>query len=425
MERRVVITGMGVVSPIGLTLEDFSKGLRAGVSAIEKWERLEEMNYACQICARPPDITPEIKEKYFSSLTIKFLKHDGILNGAMAGIDAWTDAGLSLDHVEPDWNSGSIFGIGSSGIDVLIKKYVENVDAKQIRRLGSTMVEQLMNSGVSAYLTGFLGLGNHVTTNSSACSTGSEAVIMGYEKIKAGLAKRMICGGCEGFNDYSWAGFDAMRVLCRDSNDNPTGGSRPMNATASGFVPGAGAGALVVEDYETAIERGAPIYAEIIGAGLNSGGQRMGGTMTKPNVEGARRCLQMAMDSSGIRSEKVDLICGHLTSTIGDAIEVNNWSQVLNRTGADFPYINSLKSMIGHCLGAAGAIELVAGILQMKNSFVHASLNSEELHPEISEVVDRSRIPQKRVDTPINILAKSSFGFGDVNSCLILRNWKN
>ena len=416
---------MGVVSPLGLSLSDFTKGLHAGNSAIEKWQRLEEMNYACQICARAPEITPEIKKKYFSDLTIKFLKHDGILNGAVAGIDAWKDAGLSLNHEEADWDSGSVFGIGSSGIDVLIKKYVENVDAGQIRRLGSTMVEQLMNSGVSAYLTGFLGLGNHVTTNSSACSTGSEAVIMGYERIKGGLAKRMLCGGSEGYNDYSWAGFDAMRVLCRDSNEEPEKGSRPMNATASGFVPGAGAGALVLEDYETAMERGATIYAEIRGVGLNSGGQRTGGTMTKPNIEGARRCLQMAMDSSGVAAEKIDLICGHLTSTIGDAIEVKNWSQVLNRKGKEFPYINSLKSMIGHCLGAAGAIELVAAILQMKENFVHASLNRDELHPEIKEVVDQSRIPIQKVSTSVDFIVKSSFGFGDVNSCLVLQNWKN
>ena len=147
--------------------------------------------------------------------------------------------------------------------------------------------------------------------------------------------------------------------------------------------------------------------------------------MTKPNIEGARRCLKMAVDSSGVDSKKIDLICGHLTSTIGDAIEVRNWSQVLNRKGKDFPYINSLKSMIGHCLGAAGAIELVAAIVQMKENFVHASLNSDELHPEIEEVVDPSRIPLQKIDTSVEIIAKSSFGFGDVNSCLVLRNWKN
>ena len=425
MKRRVVITGLGVVSPLGLSLQEFGDGLQAGRSAIKKWDVLEEMNYACQICARPPKITDDIKKKYFSDLTIKFLKHDGIIDGIIAGMDAWQDAGLAVSHEEPFWDSGAVFGTGSSGSDLQSKIYFDKVASKQVRRLGSSMVEQLMNSGISAYLTGILGLGNQVTSNSSACSTGSEAVIMGYEKIVAGLANRMVCGGCEGYNEYSWAGFDAMRVLCRDSNEEPENGSRPMNASASGFVPGAGAGVLVLEDYETAMERGATIYAEILGVGLNSGGQRMGGTMTKPNIEGARRCLKMAIDSSGISAEKIDLICGHLTSTIGDAIEVKNWAHVLDRKGKNFPFINSLKSMIGHCLGAAGAIELVAAILQMKQNFIHVSLNSDKLHPEISEVVDPTKIPLEKVDTSIEFVAKSSFGFGDVNSCLVLRNWKN
>ncbi len=234
----------------------------------------------------------------------------------------------------------------------------------------------------------------------------------------------MLCGGCEGYNEYSWAGFDAMRVLCRDSNNDPTRASRPMSADAAGFVPGAGAGALVLEDLESAQARGATIYAEILGTGLNSGGQRMGGTMTKPNEEGARRCMKIAIDNAQIKAEEIDLICGHLTSTIGDVIEVGNWSKELNLKGKEFPYINSVKSLIGHCLGAAGAVELVAAIQQMKEGFIHPSLNTENLHPEIAKLVDREKIPLKTINTDVNILAKSSFGFGDVNSCLVLRNWK-
>lgn len=425
MERRVVITGIGAVSPFGLGTDSIAEGIKSGKSTIDFWEVLEERGYASRICARPPDLTDEFKKKYFSDLTLKFLKHDGIIYGSIAAMDAWADAGLEINTEEPDWDAGSVFGIGSSGIDVLIKKYVENVDAKQVRRLGSTMVEQLMNSGISAYLCGFIGLGNHVTTNSSACSTGTEAVIMGFEKIMSGVAERMLCGGCEGYNEYSWAGFDAMRVLCRDSNDNPTFGSRPMNATASGFVPGGGAGALVIESLESAQERGARIYAEITGTGLNAGGQRMGGTMTKPNGEGVRRCMSKAINSAGIQPEDIDLISGHLTSTIGDVLEIENWHAVLNLEGDDFPYINSTKSMIGHCLGAAGAIELVTLILQMKEGIIHPSLNSEELHPEIAKLVSREKIPLSPVNKEINVAAKSSFGFGDVNSCLILRNWKN
>lgn len=150
----------------------------------------------------------------------------------------------------------------------------------------------------------------------------------------------------------------------------------------------------------------------------------MGGSMTKPNGEGVRRCMATAIKSANIQAEEIDLIAGHLTSTIGDVLEVENWHQVLNLKNGKFPYINSTKSMIGHCLGAAGAIELVGAILEMKEGFVHPSLNCENLHPQISELVDRDRIPQEVVNKGINIVAKSSFGFGDVNSCLILSNWK-
>jgi 3-oxoacyl-(acyl-carrier-protein) synthase len=415
---------MGVVSPYGVGLEPLLNGVRSGNSAIQKWDVLEELGYGCQVCARPLEITDEIKKQYFTDLTIKFLQHNGVIYGSMAGLDAWKDAGLEKNEIT-DWDSGTIFGMGSSAVDLMVKRLLDLVDEKQIRRLGSTSVEQIMNSGISAYLAGFLGLGNHVTSNSSACSTGSESVIMGYERIKAGLANRMLCGGCDGYNQYSWAGFDSMRVLCRDSNDDPPRASRPMSAEASGFVPGAGAGALVIEDLETAQKRGARIYAEILGSGLNSGGQRMGGSMTKPNVEGVRRCMRMALDSSGIAPKDIDLIAGHLTSTLGDVLEVENWHEVLQLEGTDFPYINSTKSMIGHCLGGAGAIELVVALLEMQHGFVHPSLNTEALHPNIEAIVGRAKIPLQTVNTEVNIVAKSSFGFGDVNSCLVLRNWKN
>lgn len=424
MERRVVITGIGVLSPYGVGVEPMLRALQVGESAVTKWDVLEQLGYACQVSARPPEITDEIKPRYFTDLTIKFLQHNGVLYGSIAGMDAWADAGLERGDTT-DWDSGTIFGMGSSAIDLMVKRHLELVDEHQVRRLGSTSVEQVMNSGISAHLAGFLGLGNHVTSNSSACSTGSEAVIIGYERIKAGKALRMLCGGCDGYNQYSWGGFDAMRVLCRDSNDNPAKASRPLSAEAAGFVPGAGAGALVLEDLETAQKRGARIYAEIIGTGLNSGGQRMGGSMTKPNNEGVRRCMKMALEEGQIKPEQIDLIAGHLTSTLGDVLEMQNWHEVLGLSGKDFPYVNSTKSLIGHCLGAAGAIELVAAVLEMKHGFIHASLNSENLHPAIAALVDREKIPLQAIKKDINIVAKSSFGFGDVNSCVVLRNWKN
>lgn len=413
-----------MVSPYGVGTAPFLEAMKSGKSSVMKWDVLEELGYACQICARPPEIADEIKKKYFSNLTIKFLKHNGIINGSIAGLDAWHDAKLPNNETT-DWDSGVIFGMGSSAMDLVVKRQIELVDEKQVRRLGSTFVEQVMNSGISAHLAGFLGLGNHVTSNSSACSTGLEAVIMGYERIKVGLADRMLCGGCEGYNEYSWAGFDAMRVLCRDSNSDPTRGSRPMSEDASGFVPGAGAGALVLEELETAQRREAKICGEILGTSLNSGGQRMGGSMTKPNSEGVRRCMSSAINAAGIQPQEIDLIAGHLTSTLGDVLEIENWHQVLKLDNGKFPHINSTKSLIGHCLGAAGAIELVGAVLEMKEGFIHPSINCKNLHHRITELIDRDAIPMEIVRKEVNVVAKSSFGFGDVNSCLILSTWKN
>jgi len=421
--KRVVVTGMGVYSPIGHGLEVFERSLRKGQSGIDRWDALEKMNYVCQLCARPDPLTKEVLSDYFSELTIKNLKHIGVLYGCIAGLDAWKDANLPIDAEHTDWDSGTIFGAGCTGNDLTFRRFFELADQKKIRKLGSRVVEQMMNSGVSAHLGGLLGLGNQVTSNSSACATGTEAFVMSYDRIAHGKAKRMIAGGCEGYSEYGWAAFDAMRVLCRDSNLEPQRGSRPMSDNTSGFVPGAGAGALILEELETAQARGAKIYAEVLGANSNAGGQRNKGTMTRPNTEGVRRCITAAIQEANINPKDIDLIAGHLTSTMGDVLEVQNWSQVLGLQGKDFPYINSLKSMLGHCLAASGAIELTAAILQLQHDFIHPSLNSEKLHPQIQDCVDREKIPLEMTKKRINIVAKSSFGFGDVNSCVILKKW--
>ena len=196
-----------------------------------------------------------------------------------------------------------------------------------------------------------------------------------------------------------------------------------MSATASGFVPGSGGGALVLESLDSALQRGASIYGEVIGGYTNSGGQRGTGTMTAPNSQGTQRCIQGALQDAGITSQDIDLISGHLTSTMGDVLEVRNWSEALHRSGTGFPMINSVKSITGHCLSAAGSIECVAALLQLKHQFVHASLNCEDLHPEIAACIDENRVVRKTESHKINIIAKSSFGFGDVNSCVLFKKY--
>jgi len=422
MERRVVITGLGIVAPNGVGLDAFTSAIKNGISGIKFDSELERLQFSCQISGTP-EISEEIKRNYFTELELRNFNSTGILYGVMAGMDAWKDAGLSIENNEnPDWDSGTIFGTGTSGIEKF-RESIYKIDDFQTRKLGSTAVAQTMNSGVSAYLGGKLGLGNQVTTNSSACTTGAESILMAYERIKSGQAKRILAGSTSDSGPYIWGGFDAMKVCTFKHNESPEQGSRPMSATASGFVPGSGAGALLLEDLETAMARGARIYAEVLGGNINSGGQRGLGTMTAPNPVAVQKCITDAMTNAGITSDAIDAINGHLTATSKDAMEIRNWSEALNRKGADFPYINSLKSMVGHCLSASGSVESVASVLQVYHGFIFPNINCDDLHPEIAECIDAARIPRQLIEKDIAILAKASFGFGDVNGCVIFKKY--
>jgi 3-oxoacyl-(acyl-carrier-protein) synthase len=421
MEKRVVITGLGVVSPNGIGTEAFANAIRNGVSGIRFDQQLADLQFSCQIAGKP-EIPAALPLEYFTELELRNFNSTGILYGVIAGIDAWKDAGLPTERDAPDWDSGTIFGTGTSGIEKF-RESIYRIDELQVRRLGSTAVAQTMNSGVSAYLGGKLGLGNQVTTNSSACTTGTESLLMAYERIKSGQAKRILSGSTSDSGPYIWGGFDAMKVCTFKHNHEPEKGSRPMSATASGFVPGSGAGALLLEELDSALERGAKIYCEVLGGNINSGGQRGEGTMTAPNSVAVQKCITDALRNAKISANEIDVINGHLTATSKDSLEILNWTEALKRKGKQFPYINSLKSMTGHCLSAAGSIETVAAILQMHQGFIFPNINCEDLHPEISALIDASRIPVKAIEKDINILAKASFGFGDVNACAIFKKF--
>jgi len=420
--QRVVITGMGVVAPNAHGLEDYEQALRQGKSGIRFYERLAELKFGCQVAGVPQGIE-EIQQRYFSKEALMAM-NSNMVYAAIAGIDCWQDAGFELlgpDDQTVDWDTGAIVGTGIGGLDTVGEKLVPKTDAGKVRRMGSTIVEQIMSSSVSARLTGFMGLGGQVTTNSSACTTGTEAIVDAYHKVKAGRAKRMLAGGSEGSSHYIWAGFDAMRVLNRNHNDEPKRASRPLSASAGGFVPGSGAGVLMVESLESALDRGARIYAEILGGHVNCGGQRNGGSMTAPNPEGVQRCIRQTLAQASLNPGEIDAISGHLTATMADPQEVDNWSRALGRRPQDFPLINATKSLIGHALGAAGGVECVAAVLQLYKGFMHGSLNCEDLHPELAPF-ERS-IPQQTLEIRIRVMAKASFGFGDVNGCLLFQRW--
>lgn len=424
MGRRVVVTGLGVCAPNGIGLKDFTEALYKGKSGVRHHSRLEQLNFGCHVAAEPL-VKDNVMERYFTPLQLRGLNASGLVYGVIAGKDAWSDAGLSPNTSNtPLWDCGIIFGTGILGVDKF-RDAIYQVDNKEVRRLGSTTVIQTMASGISAYLGGILGCGNQVTTNSSACTTGTEGILMAYERISSGKAEVILSGSCGESGPYIWGGFDAMRILPRDFNDNPSAASRPMSASAQGFVPGSGAGALVLESLESAQKRGAKIYAEVLGGEINSGGQVGEGSMTAPNSEAVQRCIQKAIRNSGIKAPEVDAINGHLTATSKDALEITNWSVAMGLSGVKFPYINSFKGMIGHCLSAAGSIECVGSILQFEEGVVFGNVNCEDIHPEILKVIDGSRIPQKTIPYRPKIIAKASFGFGDVNACIIFSAYNN
>ena len=424
-DERVVVTGLGVIAPNGSGIEVFRAALRSGRSGIRHQAIMEEQGFGCRVAGTPEGVD-ELAEQTFDAdeLLAMNMSHR---YASLASVEAWLDAGFerpSRDDDRVDWDTGAILGTGIGGMDTTAERVVPLTNAKKIRRLGSTAVEQVMASGISARVSGQLALGNQVTTNSSACSTGSEAIAMGTERIRRGLAKRMLCGGSEAASHYIWSGFDAMRVMCRDFNDAPERASRPMSASAGGFVPGSGAGVVMLESLSEARSRGARIYAEVLGQAVNCGGHRMGGSMTAPNPEGVMRCVQSAMADARIEPGEIDLINGHLTATGADPKEIGSWTKALGREPADFPTITATKSLIGHALGAAGAIESVAALLMLEGGFAHPVLNCEDVHPEIAAY--EPAIPHELRELPeLRTVIKAGFGFGDVNACLVFRKFED
>jgi 3-oxoacyl-(acyl-carrier-protein) synthase len=421
MNRRVVITGLGVVSPNGVGIPAFLSAIRHGVSGIRYNQLYNDLHFNCQV-AGMPEFDWERLKGYVSEITFHGLQGHALGYGIMAALDAWTDAGNTIGGKETIWDTGCVFGSSVSECEV-VKKIYNRVDAGEAKKLGSRVIEQMMNSSITAYISGRLGIGNRVIATSAACATGTQAILMGYEYIRQGTARRMVVGSSEHVDPYIFGAFDSMRILSRKFNASPEKASRPMSQTAGGFVPGSGAGALVLEDLDLALSRGARIYAELLGGACNSGGQRNGGSMTAPASPGVIRCITDAITNAGVDPHAIDLISGHLTATAADTMEIQNWCLALGRNGRNFPPVNSLKSMIGHCLSAAGSIESVAAVLQVVHQFVHPNINLDDPNPEILGLIDPDCLPVKAMEKELRTVAKANFGFGDVNACLIFSKY--
>ncbi len=410
-----------MVAPNGVGTTDFTDALREGKSGITFSQQLRDLNFSCQI-GGVPIISEEKRGEYLTNLELRNFNSNGILYGIIAGMDAVKDANfkIALKKEEALWDTGIIFGVGTTSVEKF-RESIYTIDEGNTRKLGSSTILQTMTSGVSAYLSGLIGAGNIVTTNSSACATGTEAILLGYERIANGQAKQMLCGSCSDGGPYVWAAFDTIRVMPYAYNEKPERGSRPFSESAAGFVPGSGAGALFLESLESAQERGAKIYCEILGGNINCGGQREEGSMTAPNNSAVQKCIKLAIENARITANEIDYINGHLTATAKDVVEIDNWCKALDRNGSEFPFINSTKGMIGHCLAASGSVEMVASILQLHNSFIAPNINCEDLSPAILKLIDEDKIIRKTKKVNIKTVAKASFGFGDVNACIIFQ----
>lgn len=431
--KRVVITGVGVVSPNGVGLENFRAALKAGKSGITWHEQLKKLNFAAQIGGVPPieqeDILKILPESDFHKLG------EGMVYAAVAGVEAARMSGETVDLLKgyqdtpTQWDTGAFIGCGIGGMDTIFEELgpvmaeaEEQEPGRGTSPMGTDIVPKVMGSSTSVSVGKFLGLGGQTSSNSSACNTGTEAIFEAWKHIQMGFADSMYAGGAEGSHYGIWAGFDAMRdVLCSKFNDMPEKGSQPMGAGACGFVPGSGAGVLRLETLERAQKRGAKVLCELVGGFVNSGGQREGGTMTFPNPEGVARCIRRVIKDSGIQPSQISLINGHLTSTTADPREVASWLKALELAPEKFPLIQSTKSMIGHGLGAAGAIESVAVVDQLARGYVHPSINCENVHPQIRPI--ENSIPRSCAEKPLEYVIKASFGFGDVNGCLLFKRW--
>jgi 3-oxoacyl-(acyl-carrier-protein) synthase len=433
--KRIVVTGVGAVAPNGVGLPAYREALKAGKSGISHQEQLKKLNFAAQI-GGVPDLDEEKILKILPQAEFhKF--NEPMVYAALAAVEAARMSGENIDLLKggwadghADWETGAIIGCGIGGMDTIFEEegpvMAEAEEAEAGRGpspMGTDIVPKVMCSSVSVAVGKFLGTGGQTTTNSSACNTGTEAIFEAWKHMQLGFAESMYAGGSEGTHFGIWAGFDAMRdVLCSKFNEMPEKGSQPMGAGACGFVPSGGAGVLRLETLERAQKRGAKILAELVTAYCNSGGQRDGGTMTFPNAEGVVRCIARVLKDSGVDPAQISLINGHLTSTTADPREVASWIKALGLPLEKFPLIQSTKSMIGHTLGAAGALESVAVVDQLSNNYVHPSINCETVHPQIQQI--QKSIPHQLQNKELEYVIKASFGFGDVNGCLLFKRWR-
>jgi len=405
--RRVVVTGMGIVSSIGNNTEEVTASLREAKSGISRAEEYAELGFRCQVHGAPKiDVEALVDRR-----AMRFHGRGTAWNH-IAMDQAIADAGLSEEEISND-RTGIIMGSGGPSTRTIVDS-ADITREKGPKRVGPFAVLKAMSSTASATLATFFKIKGINYSISSACATSNHCIGNAFEMIQYGKQDRMFAGGCE---DLDWTLsvlFDAMGAMSTKYNDRPATASRAYDKNRDGFVIAGGAGVLVLEDLETALARGAKIYGEIVGYGATSDGY----DMVAPSGEGAIRCMKMALSTV---KTKIDYINPHATSTpAGDAPEIEAIRQIFG-SGDACPPIAATKSLTGHSLGATGVQEAIYSLLMMQNNFICESAHIEELDPAFADMP----IVRKRIDNAqLNTVLSNSFGFGGTNATLVFQRYQ-
>ncbi len=405
MEKRVVITGMGIYSCLGKTLDEVRDSLYTGKSGIIFDPARKEMGFRSALTAKIE--IPDLKKQLNRSQRVYMPEQAKY--AYCATVDALNDAKIDQDYLDKN-EVGLIYGNDSSA-DPVVKAVDIMREKKDTTLCGSGAIFQSMNSTVTMNLCCIFKLKGINMTISAACASGSHAIGLGALLIQNGLQDMVVCGGAQEVNPFSIGSFDGISAFSI-REDEPTKASRPFDRDRDGLVPGGGAATVILEEYEHAVKRGAPIIAEVLGYGFSANGDHI----SSPNVDGPARSLQMAIRRAGVSLDDIGYINAHATSThVGDTNEAKAIYRVIGDKKIE---VTSTKSQTGHEMWMAGASEVIYSILMMKNNFIGANINFENPDEDSAKLL----IPAKRVDKHFDMFLSNSFGFGGTNSTLVIKN---
>ena len=402
--KRVVVTGMGIVSSIGNNTQEVVASLREAKSGIGRADDYERLGFRCQVHGAPDiDVEPLIDRRHMRFHAM------GTAWNHIAMDQAIADSGLEESDVSNP-RTGIIMGSGGASTRTLFEACTTTLE-KGPKRVGPFAVPKCMSSTASATLATFFKIKGVNYTISSACATSNHCIGNAYETIQLGKQDIVFAGGCEELDWTLSVLFDAMGAMSSKYNDRPAVASRAYDANRDGFVIAGGAGVLVLEELEHAKARGARIYGEIVGYGATSDGY----DMVAPSGEGGRRCMEMALATV---HDPIDYINPHATSTpVGDRQEIIAIREVF---GDRIPPISATKSLTGHSLGATGVQEAIYSLLMMKNGFICESANIDELDPEFADV---PIVLERQDNVTLNTVLSNSFGFGGTNASLVFQRY--